>query len=140
MLPLVMVDAPGGGYWKSVASLIQSEMAERGMVSSDDADLFRVTDDVDVALAEVDNFYRVFHSQRFVGDNLVFRLRRPLGAEALAEIDARFDDILEGSVEQTSGPLAAEAGELPEMPRLILPFDRKGYGRLRKLVDFINTR
>jgi hypothetical protein len=140
MLPLVMVDAPGGGYWKAVSSLVHAELAERAMVSTDDVDLFRVTDDVDLALAEIENFYRVFHSQRFVGDNLVFRLRRALSAEALAEIGARFSDILEGPAEQAPGPLPAERGELPDLPRLILPFDRKGYGRLRKLVDFVNAQ
>jgi uncharacterized protein (TIGR00730 family) len=140
MLPLVMVDAPGGGYWKSLSGLMQAEMAERGMVSTDDVELFRVTDDVEAAAGEIDGFYRVFHSERFVGDNLVFRIRRPLSAAALGEIGARFDDILDGPVEQTMGPLAAEAGDLPEMPRLVLPFDRKGYGRLRKLIDFINAQ
>jgi uncharacterized protein (TIGR00730 family) len=138
VLPVVMIDAPGGTYWKGVAGMIQLELAERGMIAPDDSELFRVTDDVDAALAEIENFYRVLHSQRYVGERLVLRLRQPLPADRLAELESRFADILEGPVQQTAGPLPAEAGELPELPRLVLPFDRTSYGRLRRLIDFVN--
>jgi hypothetical protein len=29
--------------------------------------------------------------------------------------------------------------ELPELPRLIVPFNRSSYARLRRLIDYINT-
>ena len=56
------------------------------MISPEDLGLFRITDDVDEAVDEIQGFYRVFHSQRYVVDSLVFRLRRPLSAAALAEL------------------------------------------------------
>jgi hypothetical protein len=34
--------------------------------------------------------------------------------------------------------LPPEASEFPTLPRLILPFNRTSYGRLRQLIDFIN--
>jgi len=37
-----------------------------------------------------------------------------------------------------SGPLPAEDDEWPELARLVLPFNRTSYGRLRQLIDFIN--
>jgi uncharacterized protein (TIGR00730 family) len=139
LLPLVLVDAPGGTYWKNMESLIHGEMAEHGMISPDDHALFRVTDDVEEALAEIERFYRVFHSQRFVGDTLVLRLRRALDDAVLEELQQRFGDILAGRVEQRPGPLPAEGDDWPGLPRLLLPFDRSSYGRLRRLVDFINA-
>jgi uncharacterized protein (TIGR00730 family) len=138
MLPLVLVDPPGGTYWKSVIDLMEREQAAHGLISADDLQLFRLTDDIEVAAAEIEGFYRVFHSQRYVGDTLVIRLHRPLPDRALEEIDDRFADILSGKVEQTAGPLDAERGEYPDLPRLVLPFTRAGFSRLRLLIDFVN--
>ena len=138
MLPLVLVDEPGGTYWKSFEDFVRGQMVTKGMISPEDVGLFRVTDDVDLAVDEISNFYRVYHSQRYVVDDLVFRLLRPLPAVSLAELSARFSDILDGPAEQTPGPLKAENSEFPELTRLILPFNRTAFARLRPLIDFIN--
>jgi uncharacterized protein (TIGR00730 family) len=138
VLPLVLVDEPGGTYWKRFEEFVRGEIAAKGMISPEDADLFRITDDVNEAVSEVLSFYRVYHSQRYVIDQLVVRLFRPLSPKTLAELNARFSDILDGQAEQAPGPLKAENGELPDLPRLILPFNRTIFSRLRHLVDFIN--
>ena len=138
VLPLVLVDEPGGRYWTRVRELIEDEMAATGMISAADTGLFRITDDVDAAVAEIQDFYRVYHSQRYIGDTLVMRLRRPLTGASLGELNARFRDILDGSAEQAPGPLKAEHGEWPDLPRLVLPFNRTAFSRVRPLIDFIN--
>jgi len=138
MVPIVLVDAPGGTFWRSVTELVEREMAATGMISPDDASIFRMTDGVEEAAGEIERFYRVFHSQRYVGDHLVFRLRKPLPPEGLADLSARFADILEGPVELAPGPLQAEGSEFPELPRLVLPFRRTAFGRLRQLIDQVN--
>ena len=138
MVPIVLVDAPGGTYWRSVRDLVEREMAAAGMISPDDTAIFRMTDDVETAAAEIERFYRVFHSQRYVGDHLVFRLRQPLSPDAVADLSARFADILVGPATLAPGPLPAEGDELPELPRLVLPFKRANFGRLRRLIDQVN--
>jgi uncharacterized protein (TIGR00730 family) len=138
VLPLVLVDEPGGSYWKSFEEFVRREMVTKGMISPEDPSLFRITDDAAEAVDEIMRFYRVYHSQRYVVDDLVFRLRRPLPAATLDEINARFTDILDGAAEQAPGPLRAENEEHPDLPRLILPFRRTGFARLRALIDVIN--
>ena len=91
-----------------------------------------------LAAREILDFYRVFHSQRVVGDHLVLRLRRLLAEQALADLQREFDDILKGPAEQVPGPLPPEGDEHPDLPRLLLPFNRTNYGRLRQLIDFVN--
>src|SRR5262249_8290557 len=127
--PLVLVDEPGGTYWKKFQDFIRGEMSDRGMIGPEDPELFRITDDVDEAAAEILDFYQVYHSQPYVGDNLVFRLRRALPTEVVANLNARFADILDGPAKQTNGPLKAENGDLPDLPRLILPFNRVSFAR-----------
>ncbi len=138
VVPVVLVDAPGGTYWRRFSEFITEAMANPRMISPEDLTLFRVTDDVKEAVAEIQRFYEVFHSQRYVGDRLVLRLRRPLPAAQVAELGQKFEDILRGPVEQAPGPLPAEGGELPDLPRLVLPFTRNNFGRLRQLIDSIN--
>jgi hypothetical protein len=88
---------------------------------------------------QVTDFYRVFHSSRIAGDNMVFRLERPLPDPALERIQRDFEDILKGPLVQAPGPVPQELNEYPELPRLIVPFNRASYSRLRRLIDAINA-
>ncbi len=138
VLPVIMLDERGGTYWKSFGEFIRGEMAAKGMISPDDPCLFRITDDVEHAAAEIEGFYRVLHSQRYVRDSLVLRLHRPLPAAVVESLGSRFADILSGPAEQTPGPLELEREEFPELPRLVLPFNRSDFSRLRQLIDVVN--
>jgi hypothetical protein len=134
------VEAGPRSFWRAWDALLREVLAERGFVEPDDLDFYRIVDSVDDAVGEIERFYRVFHSARIVVDHLVFRLKRPLTASDLAEIQHRFDDILKGPVDQVSGPLPQELSEFVELPRLVIPFTRTSYARLRQLIDFINAR
>ena len=73
--PVVMLDVPGGTYWRGWDDFLRSEVEPRGLVSDDDRSLFMITDDVAEATAEILGFYRNYQSCRWVGDLLVMRLR-----------------------------------------------------------------
>src|SRR5205085_7151378 len=118
MFPVVMVDEPGGDYWKQWHRYIESVLMRRGLISPSDLALYKVTDSVDVAVAEVLNFYRVYHSMRYVGDELVLRLQKKLSPELLEKLRGVFADIvLRGAIEQ-SAALPAEVNDvqLADMP------------------------
>src|SRR6266849_9794092 len=78
LFPVVMVDEPGGDYWKQWHHYVETVLLKRGMISPADLALYKVTDSVDDAVAEVQNYYRVYHSMRYVDGHLVLRLQRPL--------------------------------------------------------------
>jgi hypothetical protein len=138
MIPVILLDIPGGRTWKTWDAYVREEMAARELISPEDVYLYRITDTVEDAVREILEFYRVFHSHRFVGEDLVMRLRRPMSPEALGALQREFDDILKGPIVSVPGPLPAEEKEWPDLPRLVLPFNRTSYGRLRQLIDFIN--
>lgn len=139
LVPIVMIEQAGGTYWPHWREYVEKELLNKGMISSQDLHLFRITDDVDVAVREVVDFYRVFHSMRYVGEDLVLRLRHALRAETIERLNDEFAAIVSvGRIEQGT-ILEAENGEHPELPRLILRFDRHSCGRLRRCIDLINT-
>jgi uncharacterized protein (TIGR00730 family) len=141
LFPIVFVDEPGGHYWSDWQRFIEENLLKTRMISPADMHLFKVTDDVDEAVREVLGFYRVYHSMRYVGGDLVLRLQRPISEPLLDRIRDEFKDITAGvgRFEQTSA-LPAERGDphLASLPRLRFHFDRRSLGRLRLLVDLIN--
>jgi uncharacterized protein (TIGR00730 family) len=140
MMPVVLLDQPGGDYWTAFDQFVRRHLLDRGMIGEEDLSLYRMTDRVEEAVDEILHFYRVYHSMRYVRTNLVFRLQQPLDEALLEEINDRFHDILaEGRFTQ-GGPLSEEHDEsdLAAMPRLIFHFDRRSFGRLRQLIDYIN--
>lgn len=140
LFPIIMVDEPGGDYWKRWRDLIEHVLLKRGMISPADMSLFRITDSVEEAVNEVTNFYRVYHSMRYVGKDLVFRLHAPLQEPFLQRLNKDFADILvSGGFEQIAAlPAEMTDPHLAAMPRLRFRFDRRNLGRLRELVDAIN--
>jgi uncharacterized protein (TIGR00730 family) len=139
IVPVVLVDAPGGTYWRRWVEFVREEMLETGMISPEDMGFFLVVESVDEAAREIEGFYRVFHSYRYVGDDLVIRLRHALPPAVVAEISLRFSDILKGPADQVPQALKGERDEFQDLPRLVLPFNRSGFSRLRQLINFINA-
>jgi len=141
-LPIVLVEAPGGAYWREWEGFLRRQMLDRGMISPQDVDLYRITDRVEEAVEEVAAFYRNYHSSRTVHDGrLIIRHLYPLPDEALARVNAEFADILvDGRIERTAPhPDETNEPELADLPRLTLRFNRRDFGRLRRLIDALNA-
>jgi uncharacterized protein (TIGR00730 family) len=140
--PLVLLDIPGGTYWRAWEDWVTQELEARELIGPNDRHLYFITDSVDAAAAEILGFYRNYHSMRFVGGTLVIRLQaRPTDAE-LVTLSAAFSDICtSGGIEALAGPLAAEARneDHPDLPRIALRFDRVSHARLRLLIDALNN-
>lgn len=142
MIPLVLLDHPGGSYWSDFGKFIDKNLLGGGMISPEDVHMYRITDSVDEAIEETLGFYDVYHSMRYVRNQLVFRIKEKLSDERLDQIQTDFTDILVDGQFTQSGALPEEAGEpdLAHMPRLVFHFDRRSLGRLRMLINFINQR
>ena len=139
LIPIVMCEQPGGTYWPQWRAYVAAELLRTGMISEQDMRLFFITDDVDKGVANVIQFYRVFHSSRYVGNELVLRLRRRISDETLERINDEFAaDILKAGCIEQCDPLPAEQGEYPDMPRLKLSFDKQSFGLLRRMLDVVN--
>jgi hypothetical protein len=115
-------------------------LLKQGLVSPTDFDLFMITHDINVAIAEILKFYRNFHSYRWVGSRMVIRLQKKLSDGAVGKLNSEFADLMQnGSIVQ-SGALPEEQNEpdLLNMPRLVCTPFRTNFGRLRKLIDGVN--
>ena len=140
MLPVVLLDSPGGDYWSHFNEFITKTLLADGLISPEDGALYKITDDVQSAVEETLRFYRVYHSMRYVNDTLVLRITQPLSIDDLGQINESFADIVvEGKIDQVAAlPEEANEPELGNLPRIKLRFNRRNLGRLRMLIDAIN--
>lgn len=139
LVPIVLVDAPGGTYWPRWRDYVTGELLGKEMISPEDMNLLRLTDDVETAVQEVVRFYRVYHSSRYVRNLLVVRLNEPLSESRIEKLNDEFKHIITaGKIEPHAGPVEGEDGEYPDKTRITLHFDRKSVGYLRLLIDEIN--
>lgn len=139
--PIVCLQAPGTNYWDPWYAFITEQLLARGLINQEDLSLFTICESAEAAVEEINRFYRNFHSIRFVGRQLVIRIKYSLSAERVARLNTDFSDVLErGSIEQRS-PLPEELDEpaLKNLPRLVFHYNRRSAGRLRQLIDQINT-
>jgi uncharacterized protein (TIGR00730 family) len=140
IVPILLMDLPGRNYWRDWERFVRSRMLEAGYVSEHDLWLFKIVEDVSSAAEEIRKFYRNYHSYRYVNGSLVMRLLHPPRASLIERLNREFQDILlDGAIRPSEAlPEEADEPEFLHLPRLLIPFNRRDFGRLRLLIDAIN--
>jgi uncharacterized protein (TIGR00730 family) len=137
--PLVLIDKPGGDYWQSWNRHIHEHLIATGLISPEDTSLYTLTDNLDIAGKTIRSFYRVYHSSRYVGEQLVLRLKSELSDEQLEQLNQEFSDILiQGRIEKSKALPQESGDETYTLPRVALNFNQRNLGRLYQLIAQIN--
>lgn len=137
--PIVLINEPGSDYWNSLDQHIREHLLREGLVSPNDPDIYKITDDLDVACGIISQFYRVYHSSRYVEGTLVMRLTSELSDGAVAALNEEFSDILVGGEIVKSAALPMEKpDETHPLPRLLLEFNQRDTARLIQMIERIN--
>ena len=141
VIPVVLLDRPRGSYWETWMKFLTDRLLKPGFISPGDFSFFKITHSVRDAVEEILQFYEIYHSMRWVRERLVIRLNRALSKKAIADLNEKFGDVLlKGEIIQ--GAALREEKNEPEiwnLPRLILTPYRDRFGRLRQLIDAINS-
>ncbi len=140
LMPLVLIDRPGGTYWKTWDKHVREHLLRDQLISPEDLNLYQITDDTDQAVKMITRFYRNFHSSRFVKELFVIRLRHAPSDSALLAMNEDFADLVQGSPIQRIEPTPEEIADDDHiaLPRIAFGFNRRDYGRLRQLIDVLN--
>ncbi|MBM3882702.1 MAG: LOG family protein [Verrucomicrobia bacterium] len=140
LMPLVLIDRPGGTYWRTWDRHVREHLLRNELIDEDDLNLYRMTDSPEQAVRWITRYYRNYHSSRFVRDLLILRLQHAPAPTAIAALNEDFADIVAGEPFRLSEATAEEREDedVPELPRIAFGFDRKSYGRLRELIDRLN--
>ncbi|MEE3719340.1 LOG family protein [Tumidithrix elongata RA019] len=138
--PLVLIDKPGGDYWQQWDAYIQKHLLTRGLITEGDLNLYVITDKVERACQAIHDFYKVYHSSRWVKNLFVVRLNFDISDAHLDRLNQNFSDVLVQGRIQRSAALPQEKREphILSLPRLVMYFNQRNYGRLQQLILEIN--
>ena len=138
IVPVVLAEGDGGTYWKHWDTYIRKNLLDGGMISPEDPGLYYIAPSIDHAVEHVTRFYRVYHSSRYVGDQLVLRLSQKLTDAQIDSLNDAFAGLVKTGRIVQCGPLDGEDDHL-DLPRLAFLHTRRQYGLLRAMIDRINT-
>ncbi|MCC6320693.1 MAG: LOG family protein [Phycisphaerales bacterium] len=145
MIPIVLLEGKGGTYWEEFDAAMRKMLLARGWISPEDVSLYRIMRSPAEAVDHIRKFYRNYHSSRYVKDDLVIRLRRPLRAADIERLSSDFSMLIrpDGGANNSPtrivqrGPFDVE-DDHPDLPRLSFPHTRHKFAVVRQLIDRIN--
>src|SRR6185369_8328772 len=141
LMPLVLMDRPGGAYWKTWDRHIRDHLLRNGFISPEDLNLYHITDDSEQAVKVITRFYRNYHSMRFVRDLLVIRLQHKPTETIIDGLNQDFSDLIANGKIQAIEPTPEERedNQFVKLPRIAFEFNKRDYGRLRQLIETLNS-
>jgi uncharacterized protein (TIGR00730 family) len=140
IIPVVLLDAPGGSYWQTWLKFLTDHLLRLGLIGEEDFHFFKTANTVQEAVHEILHFYSVYQSSRWVGEQLSIRITQAISDEAVAKLNDAFSDIIRTGQIVQGGALPQEKNEpdIWELPRILLTPHRRSFGRFRQLIDAIN--
>ena len=138
--PIVLMEPKGSKYWEAWKRYIVDHLLKNGFIKKEDLKLFRIVKTVDEAIKYIEDFYRVYHSIRYVSGLTVIRMNKEISGKTLEFINQEFKDILTNGEIKFSPPTHKEIqeGEYLNLPRITMHFNMRDYGRLCELIHVIN--
>ncbi len=139
---IVCLDAPGSDYWKEFLHFLRHQLLHQGMIHEEDMDLMYVTHDPLDAVRYVTDFYKMYHSMRYIRDLLVVRIEKPLKEVQLELLNQEFKSMIKkGKITQSLKPFEEEhnAPHTFHLTRLAFYFKRDSFANLNKLIHRINS-
>ena len=140
LVPVVLLDQPGGTFWTSALTFIREQLQDNGYIMPSDMHLVRLAHSAEEAAEEIAQFYSNFHSSRWLEERFVIRLNHALSEAAMQQLNKAFHDLCtEGDFQQQAYcESEQDEPELCHMTRLAFAFNGRNHGRLRELLDLIN--
>ena len=141
IIPVVLLDQPNGTYWQTWMKFLTEHLFKFGYIDSEDFHLFKITPNPREAVREILDFYKVYQSSRWVGEQLVIRIREKLSESALQKLNEEYSDVVRSGEIVQRGALRQEKNEpdIWDLPRLVLRPHRRSFGRFRQMIDAINA-
>ncbi|HEY3662009.1 MAG TPA: TIGR00730 family Rossman fold protein [Chthoniobacterales bacterium] len=140
IIPIVLIDRPDGSYWETWMRFLTDHLLKLGLISQTDFNFIKIAHNVTDAVDHILLFYRNYQSSRWVGSQLVLRIRNRLTGKAVADLNKQFADVLRSGaiVQREALPQEKNQPEIANLPRLVLEPHRHEFGRYRQLIDSIN--
>jgi uncharacterized protein (TIGR00730 family) len=139
-VPLVLMEHEGSNYWEKWMKYVKEGLLDEGNISPDDMYLFRRFHTVEESADYISNFYRRYHSMRYVKDIQVIRLNTPVPNKLLEDLGVEYADFLGEFGIQKSEALPEEKNEpdIVHLPRLLIKGSKSQPVKLYNFIRSLN--
>jgi uncharacterized protein (TIGR00730 family) len=124
--PVVLVDQPGGTYWKKWLTFITDEVIGGDYIGASDMCLVRLCESVQDAVREIERFYSNYVSTHIENGRAALSVRRVPHENKLVELAGLVPFFALGE------------GFKIEGPTVTFNFERRNYANLRLIIDALN--
>lgn len=142
MIPIVLVEGKGGTYWQEFDAAMRQMLLTRGWISPEDTNLYRLCATPQEACDHILKFYTLYHSSRYVKDEMIIRLKAPISQKDVDRLSDEFRVLIRPAADGSQKMHLRGAYEVEEdhreLPRLCFTHTRHKIGLIRKLIDEIN--
>jgi uncharacterized protein (TIGR00730 family) len=140
LMPVVLMEHPGEGYWEAWDSFIRQQMLARNYIRPDDIAFYKIMHSSNEAADWIQSYYSTYHSMRRVKDKIVIRLETELLDSQIEILNHEFRDLLKlGRIYKTLAlPDEWDEPDIRSKPRIAFRYNNASAGRLNKLVLTIN--
>ena len=90
MIPIVLCEGEGQTYWQEWNHSMRQLLLNRGWISAEDVSLYTLCNTPAEAAEVIAKFYRVYHSSRYVREDFVIRLKRPIAQRDVERLTEEF--------------------------------------------------
>lgn len=138
IIPVVLLEDPNGKYWSEWQEYMTDHLLKNKWIGPDDCRLYYIAKDAEDACAHIAQFYKRYHSSRYVGDILVIRMLTPLSEKQIEQLNQQFTPLIASGKIEACPPFADETDHL-ELPRIAFHHNRNHFAILRMMIDELNN-
>lgn len=138
IIPVVLLQGGNGEYWQHWKDYVEEHLLGNGWISPEDESFFFMPKTPEEAVEHILQFYKRYHSSRYVKDMLVLRLNEALTDEQIEILNQEFSKVVEkGKIERVA--TYPEESDHVDLPRIAFHHNRFHFGLIRQLIDRINS-
>ena len=138
IIPVVLLEGQEGHYWDRWEENVHKQFLANGWISPEDLYFYYKAPSIQAAVEHINQFYKRYHSSRYIKDTLIIRLKEPLTSEHVEHLNQKYRSLVQSGVMALCDPFPEEKEHL-ELPRLAFIHTRNQFGLVRALINDINT-
>ncbi len=140
LIPLILIDKPGGNYWHNWHNYICNNLLAEGYINIEDTEIYTITDNIETACQIITNFYKVYHSSLYIKNFFIIRLNCELKDKQIEELNYKFSDLLsQGKITKVTNSIPLGNDTIDELPCIGFHFNQRKFSRLYQMINMINS-
>ena len=138
--PIIFIEPENSYFWDEWLSFFSEKLVKNSLISKNDIKIFSYYKNIDDAVHEIKEFYKVYKSIQYHKDDTILFLTKSIPENVIDEIKLKFKDIIiDNKIEMVYELNGIDKkNSWASVPYLKFKFIRRDFGQLAEMIRFIN--